>query len=289
VKKKIAKQKKGRQATQQARIDKQRTRRTSYAPRANSQKNHLPETNILTLDKPQKLPENWTKDSLSKFLDDAEHNTMATYVNCRPQYQRLSDIDTVYRLMMDNLNQSSEFFAGFFLIRTHYSYLAANRLALGGQVAEAFMVLRGCLENALYGLLVAFDTTRQEIWLRRHDDEASKKRVKEEFTIRKVMDHLKEIDERTQTIAKKLYDQTVDYGGHPNERSVTTQIDVTTDGCRTNFSADVFNVGNIPHLACLKTAARIGVCCLDIFGHIFRSRYKILGIDVKLDQLRQGL
>lgn len=259
------------------------------APPTKNQKDQVVGTHILMLDKQVKMPENWTRDPLSKFLDDAEYNTVATYINCRPQYQRLSDIDTVYRLMIDNLHQTPEFFAGFFLIRTQYSYLAANRLALGGQLAEAYMVLRGCLENALYGLFVAFNTTRQEIWLRRHDDEASRKRVKNEFTIRKVMDHLKGIDQRTQVIAQKLYDVTVDYGGHPNERSVTTQIDVTTEGSRTIFSADVFNVGNIAQVACLKTAARIGVCCLDIFGHIYRSRYKILGIDVSLDQLRKGL
>jgi len=145
------------------------------------------------------------------------------------------------------------------------------------------------LENALYGLFVAFDTTRQEIWLRRHDDEASRKRVKNEFTILKVMNHLKGIDERAQAIAQNLYDVTIDYGGHPNERSVSMQINTTTDGCRTNFSADVFNVGNIPHAACLKTTARIGICCMDIFGHVYQPRYKILGIDVKLDQLRLGL
>jgi hypothetical protein len=236
-----------------------------------------------------KPPPDWGKDALSKYLDDAEHNTVATVINCRSQFQRLSDIDALYCLMMDNLNQSSEYFAGFFLFRTHCSLRGACRLALGGQVAETYIVLRGCLENALYGLYVAFDTNRQEIWLRRHEDEASQKRVKNEFQVGKVLAHLQGIDERTHAIAKALYDTTIDYGGHPNERSVSTQITTTTDGNRTDFSAALFNVGDLPHLACLKSAARIAVCCLDIFGHVFRTRYLLLGIDARLDQLRQGL
>jgi hypothetical protein len=234
-------------------------------------------------------PPDWSRDPLSRFLDDARHNTVAAFKHCKPQFQRLSDIDAVYRLMLENLGQSQEFVSGFFLIRTHCSYLGATRLALSGQLAEAYMVLRGCLESALYGLYVAGSPYRQEIWLRRHDDEESEKRTKGEFQVRKVMDHLKEKDERTQAITQKLYDTTIDYGAHPNERAISSQITTTTDGTRANFSAEVFIVGNIPHAACMKSAARIGVCCMDIFSHVFRTRYEILGIDVRLDELRQGL
>lgn len=214
---------------------------------------------------------------------------MATALNCRPQFQRLSDIDALYWRMLENMNQSPEHFAGLFLFRTHCSFLGGCRLAFGGQVAEAYMVFRGALESALYGLYVAFDTSRQETWLRRHVDEASRKRVKDEFTIAKVMAHLKGIDERTHDIVKSLYDTTIDYGGHPNERTVSSQVATTQEGDRTNFSADVFNCGDLPHLACLKSAARVGIVCLDIFGHVFRARYKLLGIDLRLDQLRVGL
>jgi hypothetical protein len=228
-------------------------------------------------------------DSLSKVLDDARHNEFAAFVNLPADFRLLSDLDSLFSLMINNLNHSPEFFAGFFLTRTRSSFIAASRMALCGQIAEAHMVLRGCLESALYGHFVAFDQTRQEIWLRRHDDADGMKRVKKEFTVRSVMDHLKSVDQRTWDITQKLYDLTIDYGAHPNERSLTSQIMIEKDESRYKFSSNPFSLGDLFHHACLKTAARIGVCCLDIFGNVFRARYQLLAIDTRLDVLRQGL
>jgi len=227
-------------------------------------------------------------DSLGKFLGDAHHNMVATFANLRPQYDALAKIDQLYCDMIENLNQSPEFVAGFLLIRTHSSFRGAVRLSLSGQVAEAYMVLRSCLESALYGLYVAGDTNRQEIWLRRHDDDASRRRVRNEFTIRNVLNHLQTIDSKTHDIAQSFYDGTIDYGGHPNERAVSTQVKTETDGARVDFTAEYFLCGDLPHQVSLKSSAQIGICCLDIFYNVFRDRYRLLRIDERLDEIRRG-
>jgi hypothetical protein len=187
------------------------------------------------------------------------------------------------------LNQSPDFFAGFFLVRTRSTLLAACRHALSGQVGEAYVVLRVCLENALYGLYISGDHQRQQTWLRRHDDETSMNKVKREFTVANVMAHLEAIDKRSAEIAQKLYDTSIDYGGHPNERSITSQVTITSDDNSHNFSASLFSTGDLRHALCLKSTARFGVCCLDIFGHVFRTRYQLLSVDSSLDELRRGL
>jgi hypothetical protein len=189
--------------------------------------------------------------------------------------------------MIENLNQTPEFIAGFFLIRTHSSFRGAVRLCLSGQVAEAYMVLRGCLESALYGLYVTDDTDRQEIWLRRHEDEASRRRVQNEFTIRNVLNRLQAVDAKTHEIARQLYDRTIDYGGHPNERAINAQIKTESSDSRADFTAEYFLCGDLPHKASLISAAQIGICCLDLFNNIFKDRYRILGIDDRLDELRR--
>ena len=232
-------------------------------------------------------PKDWGSDSLGKFLEDARHNMLATFANLRPQYDALAAIDRLYCQMIQNLNQSPEFIAGFLLIRTHSSFRAAVRLCLSGQVAEAYMALRGCLESALYGLYLAGDSNRQEIWLRRHDDDASRRRSRKEFAIRNVLDHLQSIDARTSNIAQSLYDRTIDYGAHPNERAVSTQIKTECDGSRADFTAEYFLCGGLPHQLSLKSAAQVAICCLDIFYSVFRDRYRILGIDETLDRIRQ--
>lgn len=236
----------------------------------------------------QSTPPGCGSDSLSKFLDDARHNMVATFANLRPQYDALVTIDRLYCDIIDNLNPNLEFVPAFLLFRTHSSFRGAARLCLSGQVAEAYMVLRGCLESALYGLYVAGDTNRQEIWLQRHVDHASRQHVRNEFTTAKVLNHLQTIDAKTHDIVRSLYEQTIDYGGHPDERAVLTQIKTESTGSRVDFTAEYFLCGDLPHQLSLKSAARIGICCLDIFYNVFRDRYRILSIDERLDEIRQG-
>ncbi len=112
------------------------------------------------------IPRDWGADPLGKFIEDARRNCIATFTNLRRQYDVLSEIERIYRVMVDNLSQSPELVSGFLLIRSHSSFLGATRLCLSGQLAEAYILLRGCLENALYGLYVAGNTSRQKIWQR---------------------------------------------------------------------------------------------------------------------------
>jgi hypothetical protein len=227
-------------------------------------------------------------DSLGRFLADAQHNIAATIANLRPQYDALGAIDQVFCDIIDNLSQTPEFVAGFFLIRAHSSFRGAARLCLSGQVAEAYMVLRSCLESALYGLYVAGNTDRQEVWLRRHDDDVSLRRVRNEFTIRNILNHLQSIDSKTHGIAQKLYDRTIDYGGHPNERAVNAQIKTESNGSHVKFTAEYFLCGDLPHQLSLKSSAQVGICSLDVFYNVFRDRYRILGIDARLERVRRG-
>ncbi len=233
-------------------------------------------------------PKDWGADPLGKFLEVAHYNMVATFSNLRPQYNALAKIDRIFSDIIDCLNQSPELVAPFFLIRSHSSFRGAVRLCLSGQIPEAQMVLRGCLESALYGLYVAGDTNREEIWLRRHDDDASQRRVRNEFATRNLMDHLNSIDSKTQKIAQRLYDRTIDYGAHPNERAVFAQVKPELVESRIEFTADYFACGNLAHLSTLKSAAQIGICSHDIFYHVFRHRYQILGLDGRLDQIRKG-
>lgn len=233
------------------------------------------------------VPADWGADRLADFIEAARQNTLATFSNLRAQYDDLLEIHGSYQRIIENLTQHPEFVAAFFLFRTHSCYLGAVRLSLSGQLAEAYMVLRGCLESALYGLYVAGDTNRQEIWLRRHDDDDSRHRVQNEFAIRNVMNHLQSIDSNTQGIAQRLYNHTIDYGGHPNERAVLTQVQSNRQGSRVNFSLDYFVCNGVPLPACLRATAQVGICCLDILYSVFRDRYRILGIDQRLNQLRQ--
>lgn len=234
------------------------------------------------------LPPGWGRDALSDFIETARHNTIATFANLRPQYDALMQIDTIYREMIADLSQNPELVSGLLLFRSHSSFLGAVRLSLSGQVGEAYMVLRGCLESALYGFYVAGDTRRQNVWLNRHVDDASRRLVKSQFTICRMMDQLRLTDPKTCEVAQALYERTIDYGAHPNERAVTAQVKVETQGLGAKFTARYFVCNEPLHLACLRSTTQVGICCLDIFRIVFGDRYRVLGIDQRLDRLRKG-
>jgi len=220
-----------------------------------------------------KAPPDWGEDELSKYIKEAWHNTYATFANLRPQYDHIKKIHLNYQKIIDNLINTPDWFPSFFLMRSHASYLGAVQLSLSGQIPETYMVLRGCLENSLYGLYVTKNPDTQEIWLKRDENDESKKKCRNEFT----------------DIAKNLYEMTIDYGAHPNERAFMSLMSQSKDEQKVDFKMYYLIGDSSPFRLCLKNSARIGVCSLDIFKLIYSHRFDILGISNKLEKLKRGL
>ncbi|MBS0208977.1 MAG: hypothetical protein JSS27_08500 [Planctomycetes bacterium] len=231
----------------------------------------------------------WGGDPLSKSIIDAHHNTIATFANMRPQYDKLLTIDGLFRRAIGHLDQHPEIIAALLLHRAHASFVGAVRLVLSGQLPESYMVMRGCLENALYAAFMAGNEPRQLTWLSRGDDSESLKRVRRDFANVKVLEYLGAVAPEAHRVASELYDRTIDLGAHPNEKALWQQAKFDANGSKVNVDVDFFACGGIPHRVCLKTAAQSGVCSLDVFALVFGTRFKILGIDTELDQARAGL
>jgi len=238
------------------------------------------------------LPQDWGNDSLSEFMINAHRNIVASFVNLKPQYIRLGAINDSYKRITENLLNVRPLIPAFFLFRSHASYLGAVRLVLSGQLPETYMVLRGCLENSLYALHIYKIPGLSEIWSRRHDDEDSLKKCKENFRIVNIFKTLETEDDGLCKTARMLYETTIDYGGHPNEASLSSIIRKSEDESKIDFripylidyrlNPEAFGLG-------LKSSARIGVCVLLIFKLIFRERFDILGISDNLKNLKKGL
>lgn len=234
-------------------------------------------------------PPGWGRDSLSEFIENARRNTFATFVQARPVWQRFTRIDGLFRRAIDALNNSRAWFAGFFLLRSHASYLGGVRFSASTQFGEAYMVLRGCLENALYGLFLHENPNLRPVWLSRHEDEASKQRVKDEFKIGRMLDVLDAQDAATGAAARALYERAIDYGAHPNERALSSVLRRTDNAENIRFDLDYLS--NVPEALalCLKTTAQVGVCSLRIFRLVIPDRFTILGLSDDLDTASRGL
>ena len=163
-------------------------------------------------------------------------------------------------------------------------------MAVSGQIPESYMVLRGILENALYGFYISVHPELLKIWLLRHDNAKSLRAVKKMFQIGLILDNLALANAGIGDITRTLYEQTIDSGAHPNEQSIMQVLDIEHEDDQVNFEIRYLSGADEPAFeACLKTTARVGVCALDIFRIVFYERYKILGLTQELDNLKRDL
>jgi hypothetical protein len=236
-----------------------------------------------------KIPKDWGEDPLSEFLQQAHDNTIATFAHLRPEYNRLREIHVFFLDLIKHLDHSPDWFSTLFAMRAHASYLGAVRIALSGQLPETYILLRGCLENALYGLYFQRNPASREIWLRRGEDEASRRRAKNEFLVGKLFSCLEAVDRNTHQIAKALYDDTIDSGGHPNPDGILQSVTSIEEADNLKFITKYMHADPLHYRVAMKQTAQAGVCSLDIFRNVFQQRFDILGLTNRLRQLKARL
>ena len=158
---------------------------------------------------PIEPPPNWGQDELSNFLEIAERNAYTSFVTLGAPYAKLLGIDAFYHRLIENLNNPRDCFAAFLFFRSHSCFLAATRSELSGQIPETYLLLRGCLENGLYGFYIARRPDPRKVWLSRHDDDAAMRAVKNEFKIVTIMPLVEAADQQAFQATRTLYDRTI--------------------------------------------------------------------------------
>jgi hypothetical protein len=238
---------------------------------------------------PQPLPPGWGNDQISQYLTNVQQNRLAAFVRLQPIWDHLARIDQQFEKATGNLHGLSgarSAFAAQFLIRSRSSFLAGVQTCTGGQLAETYMLLRGCLESSLYGFHVIQKKDALEIWLRRDEDATAKRRMRSNFAFGSLLTTLESLDPETGPVARRLYEQTIDYGAHPNPYSLLTQTTRTEQEDSVGHSLTWVAGDCIAMRLCLKTTAEVGLCALHIFRHAFSTRFDILGITEAIKVLR---
>lgn len=240
----------------------------------------------------ERTPDGWGKDSVSSFIEAARCNMFAAYDNLEMS-RLLIDINDAMELTVQNMNEPGEanLVPVFLLCRTHASYLAAARLSLSGQTPEAYMVMRGCLESQLYAFHIHNNPGHDMIWMKRHvaPVEESRRQVIKNFRPRDILESLQKAHAKVGSVARDLYETTIDYGAHPNVSAVTSNLDSAKNGKKYIYNSHYFAGPGVALKLCLKTNAMVGVSGLDIFGIIFQHRFAILGVTERLAALKQTL
>jgi len=233
-------------------------------------------------------PPGWGDDTLTIFLDNFRENQYATFANKPQQIGPLIEIDGLYLRFLDGALNPKPLLPYGFLFRAHSAYRTSVGAMFAGQIYEAQASLRLCLEHSAYSIFIGNDTDRWERWMARHDSAVAKKSVKDEFTVRNLRIHL---EGKSPQIAKhfaRLYDQTIDYGAHPNEKGYSLSSAMRKDKDSNVHIESVYLHGDTIGLNFgLQEIADVGIFSLHVAQLIYSEKFGILGITEELEKLRK--
>lgn len=224
-------------------------------------------------------PPGWGQDRLTDYVDNYRSNQYATFANKRSEVIDLITIDGMFSKLLDGATNPRPFIPIGYLLRAHAAYRAAAGAVMAGQIYESQALLRVCLEQGAYSHYVGDDKARWELWMNRHDDEASMKAVRAEFTQGKISRHISAAHSGLGAIYKELYERTIDYGAHPNERGSTlSSMTVDTEDGGKHFLAIYLHGDGLLLDFGLKTTAQVGLWVLRIAQEIYPTRTQALGL-----------
>lgn len=235
-------------------------------------------------------PPGWGDDELSVFIQSAHQNQYATFLGKRDVMAKLVAIDALFaKVTKDWINPPSQIIAMLF-IRCHGAYRTACSLAMAGQAAECYVQCRSVLEYAAYAVHINRNPSLGDVWLDRHVDEPGLKASKRAFQHVAVVDSVKAANRHAAERFETIYQRTIDFGGHPNERSVTANIKVTEELDRRQMLAILLHGDGVQLDMALKTVAQCGMIALELLETIYGAKFQLLGIKTAmLDLRRRGI
>lgn len=234
------------------------------------------------------VPLNWAKDDLSKFLSDVQANQIATFANKPEPVAKLIEIDACFLKVATHIINPKFPVAAFMFLRCHSAFRVAVGLAMSGQM-EVFAILRNVLECAGYGLFVTTDPGLSTLWLNRHVDVETSKKMKRRFRATNVSAAVTAANRHAGERYSKLYEQCIDFGAHPNERGIMANMTQEKQSDRHIFNSIYLNRDGSQMDYGLMMTMRCGMVALEVFESVFGALYELVGVKARFLELRKGI
>jgi hypothetical protein len=235
------------------------------------------------------VPPGWGQDELTKAWDHARANQLGTFTNKRGAYNRIASIDHAFATIFQGWTNPDSVLSALLFIRSHSAFRAAAGLAAAGQAVESYSVDRAVLEFAGYALHIFRTPSTGTIWLNRHEDKLSTQAARQAFSHGNVSASVTAANLDMGQRFETLYQQTIDFGAHPNLLSVAGHMDIVEGSDVRVMDSVYLHADGLALDMALKTTARCGVCALELMQHVYNARLELLGVNAQLPGLQQGL
>ena len=122
-------------------------------------------------------------------------------------------------------------------------------------------------------------------FLDRHTTDQARRKSKKEFATPAYLAEVKSQSVGLADITEKLYNNLIDFGGHPNERALSSSMKVRkveslgTQWLQVGLHADPKYIG-----FGIGQAVDVGVCSLKILELVFSARFELLGVSERLNR-----
>jgi hypothetical protein len=226
------------------------------------------------------------KRTLEDFFDALRASQRANRKIYPGWYAIIAAIDACFVRAGENLINPEPEMTGVLLLRCQHAFKAGAAMALAGQAADVFPVLRSVLEYAGYCLVISETPALENVFILRHAGGAAMKMQRDAFQIKAVKGAIcRHCTTALTTLYDDLYQRTIDFGAHPNPHavfSITSMEEKEGQVART-----VFAITKEPKIVlhALKSTAQIGLMALHVLDCVFKEKFELLGLHHEMDAL----
>ena len=229
---------------------------------------------------------------MTEYFERLWSNTVATFAR-KDESHRLCRIDDlmfdISRGWSGGSPTAQSIVPLLMYFRAHSAFRAACAIRMGGATVEGMAVLRQCLEFAGYAALVHKNPSLANIWWDRDQTEDDEKMARRTFTHGAVQAAVANADAAIASAYNVLYDRVIQFGAHPNEKSISGSMKLDIDDAQTLLQ-QIYLQGDGHQLDhWIHTANQVGICALKIFEKVHAKRFSDLAVGPKIDALATGL
>jgi hypothetical protein len=224
--------------------------------------------------------------TLEEFFDALRASQRANQEIYPDWYAIISRIDACF--VRAGSGDSESLMAAIFRNRCQYAFKAAAAMALAGQAADVFPVLRSVLEYAGCCLLISETPALEKVFILRHAGDAEKAEQRRAFQSKTVKEAVcRHCTAALTTLYDDLYQRTIDFGAHPNPHAIFTTTLVEESGDGKTATTTTFAITKEPEIVlnALTSTAQIGLTALHVLDCVFKARFEQLGIHHEMDAL----
>lgn len=246
--------------------------------------------------RPFVFPEKWGDDILSSFQADAFRNELATFVS-EPDWQnQFCDVATVLHKCSSYALSAFPSLGNealFLFMLAHSQYLASVRLVASGHCLAAYPTGRAAVEFAIYGWYLANDASALEYWHNKsseNDDKTTKLKWMHKFKFSFFVSKLRHTALPTAEWATYLHQTAIDFGAHPNDVGLYSNIEFERDANGIDILKMVFlHPWNEFSLSTSKFTVETGMFIIALFKLTFPDAVQELDLNQDINRISEKL